>query len=272
MNLGPAEEFPGKKARIAHIKKSGEALDKDETTVVQIKQKSNQAETRNRQNEITESPWPQPLFKPDEPPKIFKLREQSRPRQNIADRDRPNSTSDKRAIDWGILTIQRRKEHQRQLKQKLTSKKARAKRSARALAKHTSKASTLSEHSHILQKVLEKSRPAPTTVQLQTASPTSDVVATNLTNLHKEGPNPRRESRHSPESVQRPLEPSTSRLQTLDEMIEEEREIARQLSIVHESALDPEENRSIRQSRDGLEVASGVKEASDGHRRFCLIL
>lgn len=269
MNLGPAEEFPGKKVGISRMKKDDEALDKNEAIVVQINQKSDQAETGYRQKEITESPCQQPLSKSDEPPKIIKPREQSRPRHNVADRDRPNTTNDKRAIDWGILTIQRRVEHRRQLRQKLTDKKARAKLSARALARHSSKASTLSGHSHILQKESEKSQSVPRKVQLQRASPTSDLVATNL---HKEVSNPRRESRHSSEPVQFPVEPFSGRLQTLDEMIQEEIEIAMQLSITHESTLDTEENRSIRQSKDGLEVANGVKRASDGQRRFCLIL
>ncbi|KAF7874989.1 hypothetical protein EAF04_002162 [Stromatinia cepivora] len=246
----PAEEFPGERAWIARIEKDGEAPEKDETTVGKIKQKVKQAETRNRQNETIESPWPQPLFKPDEPPKIIKPREQSRPGHDIADRGRTNTTK-----------------HQRQLKQNLSNKKARAKRAARALAKHSSKAYTSSEHQKTLQKELERALLISST-QLQHASPASGLV---VTSSQTEDSNIHRESGHSSQLVQPLPASSPVRLQTLDEMIEEEREIARQLCVVHESALDPE-NRSIRQSRDGLEFANGVKGASDRQRRFCLVL
>ncbi|CAD6439732.1 bf2446fe-2503-45dc-b20a-2c20dca5ea6b [Sclerotinia trifoliorum] len=265
----PAEEFPGKKTGISRMKKDGKAVDKDETIAVQINQGSNQAESRKRQEEITESLWSQPLSKPEEPPKIIKSRERSRSRHNIVDRNRPNTTNDKRAIDWEILTIQRRIEHQRQLKQNLLNKRARAKKAARELTKLASEASTMRDHPAKIQKNLEGALTISSTTNLQQASPKSDVAATNL---HKEGPNSCRKSRHSSESVQLPVEPSSGRLQTLDEMIREEREIAMQLSITHESTLDTEENRSIRQSRDGLEVANGVNGASDEQRRFCLIL
>ncbi|ESZ96069.1 hypothetical protein SBOR_3546 [Sclerotinia borealis F-4128] len=267
-SVRPTEEFPGKKAWIIRDKKK----DKDEVIVAQIKIQAKQKDTRNRQNKITISPLPQPMTNASEPPEITKPQGRSQPRQNTENRDWPKAKSDaKTAIDWGIIPIQRRKERRRQLKRSPSSKKSAAKESARVLAKHLLEASTSREQPQTLENELDRARPVLPTTQLQRASLTSDMVAMNT---HEEDSDPRGESEHSSKKAIVHFAPAPSgQLQTLDEMIEEEGEIARQLNNVHDPFLDLEENRSIRQNGDELgEVGGSIKRAPNERKRFCVVL
>lgn len=252
MRPGPTEVFPREKPRNAGCEKKGKALEKGGAAA-----HTKQEETRNRQNETTESLLPQSSSHVEQLPNMTKLGEQSLSNLNIASRDRSMTTGGGRRVDWGILAIQRRKEYRRQQKQKLLKKKT-AKGSAQVLAKYPSKVSTLGEHPLVHHKELERPRLAYSTTQLQRSHTAHKLVATSL---HKEDSNPHRESRRLPEDVQLRTAPSSGRLQTLDEMIKEEAEIARKKNIERYT------------SEFGLEeVASGNNQASDWHSRFCLVL
>ncbi|TGO50183.1 hypothetical protein BCON_0189g00070 [Botryotinia convoluta] len=265
----PAEEFPGENEHVLLDKKEGKAAKKNETIAGKIKQGIKQADTRNQQNEAAELAPQHNIPISDKPVKTINSREGSRPKQNAVTRGRTRAMSDTRAIDWGILTIQRRKEQRRKLKHNLSSKEQAAEASARVLSNHNSKASILSEHPQILQEGLKEAQSASLTTQLQSGLSAASVAATTA---HKDLKT-WEDSRHSSEIAQDlQLNPSSNRLQTLDEMIEEEKEIANQLRSVRASCPSPEENRKIWQGGDGLGAADGgIKEASN-ESRFCVIL
>ncbi|KAF7919964.1 uncharacterized protein EAE98_009198 [Botrytis deweyae] len=269
----PDEEFPRENAHVLLGKEEGKATKKSESIAGKIKQGNKQDDTQSRQNEAAELAPQHKISNTNKPVKTTNFREGSRPKQNAVTRGRTKALGDTKGIDLGILTIQRRKEYRRKLKQNLSSKKQTAEASARALSKRDSKASVLSENSHILQGGLEKAQSASLSTQLQSRS--SEAAATTA---HKD-PNPLGESkpledsRHSSEIAQDlQLNHSSNRLQTLDEMIEEEKEIASQLRCVRVSCPSPEENRKICQGGDDLGAGDGrIKEAANDSR-FCVII
>ncbi|KAI9646544.1 hypothetical protein NHQ30_004537 [Ciborinia camelliae] len=268
IHLGPTEEFPGEKTWMMRENKEDIAVDKDEAIAAQIRQEVNQEDARNRQNEMRESSGPQPFSNLDDILEVTDPREWSPSNQNIANRNKPKTTRKTQAIDWGIVTIQRRKEYRRQLKRGFSKKKKKKKKTAveetaRLLAKSPSATSTSTEQTQILQRgELDRAQPWYSTTHSQKASSTSYFAAKNTY----------RESQHSSEAVQHPRAPP-SQLQTLDEMIEEEREIARKFGISHGSFLDREEGISMHQSRDGLgEVGSEITRAANGKNPFCVVL
>lgn len=269
MTSGPNEEFPRENAHVLLDKKEGKTTNKSESVAGQIKHGNKKEDTRSRQIEAAELAPQHNTFNSDEPVKTTNFRDGSRPKQNAVTKGRTKAMSDIRTIDWGILTIQRRKEHRRKLKQNLSSKKQAAEASARTLFKHNSKACTLSEHPHMSQEGLEKARLASLSMQLQSELSVAGVAATTA----QKDSNPLEDSQHSSEITQDvQLNPSSNRLQTLEEMIEEEKEIARQLRSVRASCPSPEENRKICQGGDELVAADGeIKEASTDNR-FCVIL
>ncbi|TGO38341.1 hypothetical protein BHYA_0077g00450 [Botrytis hyacinthi] len=266
----PDEEFPRENAYVLLDRKEGKATTKNESVAGQIKQSNKQEYTRSRHNEAAELAPQHNISNSDKTVETTNFREDSRPKQNAVTRGRIKAMRDTKAIDWGILTIQRRKEPRRKLKQNLSSKKQAAEASARALSKHTSRASILNEHPHISQEGLEQAQPAPLSTQLQSELSVAGVAATTA---HKDS-KPLEDSRHSSEIARDlQLNLSSNRLQTLDEMIEEEREIASQLiRCVRASCPSPEEDRKIYRRGDELGAADGgIKEASNDNR-FCVIL
>ncbi|TGO30986.1 hypothetical protein BPAE_0002g00780 [Botrytis paeoniae] len=248
----PDEEFPRENAHIFVDNKDGIAMEENKNIAGQVKQGIKQADTRNQQNEVSEVALQHNISNSDKPVKTTNFREGSRPKQNA-----------------GILTMQRRKEHRRKLKQDLSSKKQAAEALARVLSNHTSKASILSEHPQISQEGSKKAQSASLTTQLQSELSVAGVAATTA---HKDS-KPLEDSRHSSEVAQDlQLNPSSNRLQTLDEMIEGEKEIASQLRSLRASCPSPEKNRKICQGGDALGAADGgIKEASNDSR-FCVIL
>ncbi|KAF7955288.1 uncharacterized protein EAE97_000547 [Botrytis byssoidea] len=264
----PDQEFPNE--HVLLNKKEGKATKQTESIAGEVEHDNRKEATRSRQNEAAELVSQHNPSNSDKTVKITNFREGSRPKQNAVTRGRTKAMKDTKAIDWGIFTIQRRKEHRRKLKQYLSSKKQAAEASARALSKHSSKPSILSEHPHISQEGLEKAQSAPLSTQLQSALSVAGVAATTA---HKDS-NPLKDSQHSSEIAQDlQLNPSSNRLQKLDEMIEEEKEIANQLlRCVRASCPSPEENRKICQRGNELEAPDGgIKEASNDNR-FCVIL
>ncbi|TGO51607.1 hypothetical protein BOTNAR_0350g00020 [Botryotinia narcissicola] len=270
MTSGPDQEFPRENAHVLLNKKEGKATKQNKSIAGEIEHDNRQEATRSRQNEAAELVLQHNISNSDKTVKTTNFREGSRQKQNAITRGRTKAMKDTKAIDWGILTIQRRKELRMKLKQNLSSKKQAAEASARALSKHSSKASILSEHPHISQEGLEKAQSAPLSTQLQSELSVAGVAATTA---HKDS-KPLEDSQHSSEIAQDlQLNPSSNRLQTLDEMIEEEKEIASQLlRCVRASCPSPEENRKICQRGNELEAADGgIKEASNDNR-FCVML
>ncbi|KAM0144197.1 hypothetical protein ACHAO1_000478 [Botrytis cinerea] len=265
----PAEEFPREKAHNLLNRKEGKATKRNESVAGQTNQGIKQGDTQTAQNEAAELAPQHNIPNSDKPAKITNSREGSRSKQRVANRDRAKSMSGTKAIDWGIVTVQRRKEYRRKLKRNLSSKKQAAEASARVLSKHNSKASILNEHSQILQEGLKKAQSASLTTQLQSGLPEAGVAAT----IAYKDSKPLGESRPSSEMAQDfQLHPSSDRLQTLDEMIEEEREIASQLRCVRASCPSPEESRKTYQNYDRSDtVESGTKEVSNDSR-FCVVL
>ncbi|TGO86314.1 hypothetical protein BPOR_0314g00090 [Botrytis porri] len=253
MTSGPDEEFPGENEYIAG----------------QIKQSIEQADTRSEQIEASEVAPQHSISNSDIPAKTTISREGSRPKQSVATRGRTKAKGDTKSIDWGIVTIQRRKEYRRKLKRSLSSKKQAAEASARVLSNHNSKASVLGERPHLLQQGLKKAQLASFTTQLESELSVAGVSATTA---HKDS-SLLGESPHSSRLGQDlQLNPSSNRLQTLDEMIEEEKEIASQLRYMRASCPSPEENRKGYQNDDRSEaVESGSKEAPN-ESRFCVVL
>ncbi|KAF7904258.1 hypothetical protein EAF00_001592 [Botryotinia globosa] len=266
----PDQEFPRENAHVLLNKKEGKATKQNESIAGGMEHNNKQEDARSRQNEAAEMISQHSISNSDKTVKTTNFREGSRPRQNAVTRGRTKAMRDTKAIDWDILTIQRRKEHRRKLKQNLSSKKQAAEASARALSKHSSKASIPSEHPHISQEGVEKAQSASLSTQLQSELSVAGVAATTA---HKDS-TPLEDSQHSSEIAEDlQLNPSSNRLQTLDEMIEEEKEIASQLiRCVRASCPSPEENRKICQGGNELGAADGgIKEVSN-ENGFCVIL
>ncbi|KAF7957627.1 hypothetical protein EAE96_003201 [Botrytis aclada] len=264
----PDEGFPGENAHTLLDKKEGKATKKNERITGQLKKCIKQAGTRSQQNETSEVAPQHNNSNSDKPVKTTNYRKGPRPKQDAITRGRAKAMSDTKSIDWGIITIQRRKEYRRKLKQNLSSKKQAAEASARALSNHTLKASILSERPQTLQEGLKKAQSSTLTTQLQSGLSVAGVAAT----AHKDS-KPLGESRHLSEIAQYlQMNPASHRLQTLDEMIEEEKEVASRLRSVRASCPNPEENRKLSQGGDGVGAADGgIKEASNDSR-FCVIL
>ncbi|TGO80011.1 hypothetical protein BELL_0017g00260 [Botrytis elliptica] len=226
----PDEEFPRENAHVLLGKEEGKATKKSESIAGKIKQGNKQDDTQSRQNEAAELAPQHKISNTNKSVKTTNFRQGSRPKQNAVTRGRTKALGDTKGIDLGILTIQRRKEYRRKLKQNLSSKKQTAEASARALSKRDSKASVLSENSHILQGGLEKAQSASLSTQLQSRSSEAAATTARKDSNPLGESKPLEDSRHSSEIAQDlQLNHSSNRLQTLDEMIEEEKEIASQL-------------------------------------------
>lgn len=269
MTSGPAEEFPREKAHILLNNKEGKATKRNESVAGQTNQGFKQGDTQTARNEAAELAPQHNIPNSDKPAKITNSTEGSRSKQKVKNRGRAKSMSGTKAIDWGIVTVQRRKEYRRKLKRNLSSKKQTAEALARVSSKHSSKVSILNEHSQVLQEGLKRAQSASLTPQLQSGLPAAGVAATTAYKDSKQ----LGESRPSSEKAQDfQLNPSSDRLQTLDEMIEEERETASQPRCLRASCPSPEESRKKYQNYDRSEtIESGTKEVSNDSR-FCVVL